>query len=301
MQFPIQYQEPVYRPPSEGRSLLIQLTIGCSHNKCTYCAMYRAKRYSVRPIEKVFEEIDQVRHFYKSAGVPYPEKVFLCDGDALAAPTETLLRVCQYLNQSFPRLRRISLYATANNMLEKSQEELEFLRREKLNLAYLGMESGNDQVLKRIVKGASSEEMIKGCQNLKEAGWKLSIIAMLGVGGREYSEQHIKDTARVISKISPQFFSLLTTVAVPGTPLETMIQKGLMSPLTSKEILFELYKISEGLNVQSGCIFRVNHVSNLVPLGGQLPKDKELIVATARQWWEGCSEGIYPNIDPSHL
>lgn len=301
MQFPLNYQEPVYRPPSEGRSLLIQLTIGCSNNKCTYCAMYRKKSYSVRPIEQLLDEIDRLKHYYAKNSLPEPDKIFLCDGDALSAPISTLVQVLDKLNSAFPKLRRVSLYATANNMLEKTEEELQFLAERKLNLAYLGLESGNAKVLKRIVKGATPDDMLKGCQKLQRSGWKLSIIAMLGVGGREHSAEHVADTRELMSQISPNFFSLLTTVVIPETPMQKMVDKGLMTPLTSKEILHELYQITDGLDVSSGCIFRVNHVSNLVPLGGQLPKDKDKIVSTAKAWWEQCPEGIYPQIDPSMM
>lgn len=301
MEFPVKYKMPVYRPPSEARSLLIQLTIGCSHNLCTYCAMYREKSYSVRPVEEVLGEIDQLKAYYQAHGHPGPDKVFLCDGDALAASTEVILSVVGRLNAAFPRLRRISLYATAGNMLEKTTEELREMSSRKLNLAYLGMESGNSRVLKKIVKGASVEDMLEGCAKLRSSGWKLSVIGMLGIGGKELSAEHALDTARVISQISPQFFSLLTTVAIPGTPYAKMVDKKLQEPLSSKEILYELYQILEKMKVTSGCIFRVNHVSNQMQLGGQLPKDQERLTEAAKSWWQSCPEGIFPRVDPSML
>ena len=301
MNFPLNYEAPVYRPPSEGRSLLIQATIGCSHNKCTYCAMYRHKQYRERPLEEVLEDIDRVEHFVKKSRAPEPEKVFLCDGDALGAPTPFLLQILDHLNQKFPKIKRVSVYATAQNMLAKSKEELQFLAERKLNLAYLGLESGSNKVLKRIVKGVDGDAMIEGCHKLKDSGWKVSIIAMLGVGGKEYSAEHIQETARVVSAINPSFFSFLSTVAVPETPMAKMIDKKLMTELSSKELLFELYKTLESLNFSESCLFRVNHVSNQFQVGGELPQDKDRLVEAVKSWWQQCPEGVYPQVDPSYL
>lgn len=292
--FPIVYDQPVYRPPSEWRSLLIQVTIGCSNNKCTYCDMYRSKTYRVRTFEEVKLDLDKAFTFYRSIGKS-PEKVFFCDGDALGAPMEMLTKCLDYLNTLFPDIRRIGIYATAENILDKTQDELKLLVSKKLSIAYLGLESGDDKVLHMIVKGNTASEMVEASLKIKSCGFKLSTIAMLGVGGQKYSHDHILNTAKVLSKTAPDFFSFLTTFSVPGTPYYKMVQRGLIKRLTSKELFQEMHDI---INLASfdlnPVIFRANHVSNMIPLGGVFPKDKESVLGTLKEWIEKCPEGIYP-------
>ncbi|MCO4793466.1 MAG: radical SAM protein [Bacteriovoracaceae bacterium] len=287
---PITYEEPVFRPPSEWRSLLIQVTIGCSNNKCTYCDMYRSKTYRVRNLDDIKKDLQKCA----DSGMA-PDKIFLCDGDALGAPMEVLEATLDTINELFPDVRRIGVYATAENILEKSEEELKRLADKKLNIAYLGLESGDDKVLHMIVKGNTAEDMVKASLKIKSCGFKLSTIAMLGVGGKKYSQQHIENTAKVISQTNPEFFSFLTTFAVPGTPYHTMVERGLIEPLTSKELLIEMHDILELSSFDlNSVIFRANHVSNAHPLGGTLPKDKEKILKTIKGWIDQTPEGLYP-------
>ncbi len=287
---PINYIPPVYRPPSEWNSLIIQVTIGCSNNKCTYCDMYRSKKYSVRTFQEIKREIDHC----VQAGID-PEKVFLADGDALGASQELLIQVLDYLNISFKNLRRVGIYATAQNILDKSIQELKLLASKKLTIAYLGLESGDDKILHMIVKGNTAEEMTAASLKIKSAGMKLSTIAMLGVGGRALSKQHIEQTAKLLSETNPQFFSFLTTFAVPGTPYFKMVERGNISPLTSKELLEEMYQILDKSSFNlNQVLFRANHVSNANPIGGELPRDKETILRTLKSWIEQTPEGIYP-------
>ena len=288
--FPISYEEPVFRPPSEWRSLLLQVTIGCSNNKCTYCDMYRSKTYRVRKLEEIKKDIWKCKH----AGLN-PQKIFLCDGDALGAPMDILIPVLQELRTSFPDNRRVGVYATAENILNKSEEELKLLHELGLDIAYLGLESGDDKILHMIVKGNTASEMEEASLKIKSCGFKLSTIAMLGVGGKKYTNQHIEGTAQIISKTCPEFFSFLTTFSVPGTPYHTMIERGLIQPLTSKELFSEMHDILKIAKFElNPVIFRANHVSNQNPLGGTLPKDQDIIVQQIKAWIDQTPEGIFP-------
>ena len=257
--------------------------------------MYRSKTYRVREVEDIVKDIDT----YLTAARRYgtlPKRVFLCDGDALGAPMDVLLPVLDHLQEQLPDLERVGIYATANNMLEKSAEELKQLADRKLTIAYLGLESGSDRVLKLIVKGNTAEDMIAGSTKLLSQGWKLSVMGMLGVGGREHSLEHTEETASVVSAIAPDYFSFLTTVAVPGTPYHTMVEKKkFIQPLTSKELLEEMKSILSGIQSESKeILFRANHVSNQFPLGGSLPSDTPMLLKVLNQWISECPEGIYP-------
>ncbi|MBT7611318.1 MAG: radical SAM protein [Bacteriovoracaceae bacterium] len=291
---PINYEQPVFRPPSEWKSLLIQVTIGCSNNKCTYCDMYRSKSYRERSFEDIKRDLDKAYLFYKDLN-KLPDKIFLCDGDALGAPMPLLLSVLDYINELFPNTRRIGVYATAENILKKTRQQLIQLSEKKLTIAYLGLESGDDKVLHMIVKGNNASDMEEASIKIKECGFKLSTIAMLGVGGKKYSSQHVKNTAKLLGSTSPQFFSFLTTFAVPGTPYHTMVERNLIEPLTSKELLQEMYDIIKLAKLKTNSIiFRANHVSNLYPIAGVLPKDRVKILNELKQWISETPEDVYP-------
>jgi radical SAM superfamily enzyme YgiQ (UPF0313 family) len=297
--FPLNYSTPIFRPPSEARSLLLQLTLGCSHNRCTFCNMYRSKSYSVRTVGDLKQEIDQAAEYY---GTTTPLKVFLCDGDALGAPMETLLPVLEYLNLKLPSIRRVGIYATAPNILDKSDDELSQLAALKLNFAYLGLESGSDKVLKLVVKGNSSLDMVNAANKLRSTGWSSSVIAMLGLGGRQLSCEHVQKSGEIISLMSPNYFSFLTTVPVPGTPYFREIEQGVVTPLTIRELLREMHDILERVSPQHGrVIFRANHVSNQYPLGGTLPEDSVKMLGQIKQWIEDAPEGSYPEVSPHEL
>ncbi len=291
---PIEYNTPVYRPPSEGKSLLFQVTIGCSNNKCTYCDMYRSKKYRERTFDEVFKDIQKASKYYLSNGFA-PEKIFLCDGDALGASMKLLTQTLDAINTFFPNIKRVGVYATAQNILEKSEAELQLLASKKLTIAYLGLESGDDKILHMIVKGNSAQEMTEASLKIKQTGFQLSTIAMLGVGGQKLSEQHIENTAKILTQTCPDYFSFLTTFAVPGTPYHKMVERGLITPLTSKELFTEMYQIIKRADFSLNSVeFRANHISNMYPLGGKLPEDKTLILATLENWISEMPEGVYP-------
>ena len=297
--YPINYHEPVFRPPSEGRSFLIQVTIGCSNNMCTYCDMYRSKKYREREFSEIEKELHDAKAYFDKIGYA-PKRIFLCDGDALGASTELLIKTLELINKLFPKLDRVGVYATAQNMLDKSEEELKKLVSLKLNMAYLGLESGNDKILHMIVKKNTRQDMIDGCAKLRRAGFKVSVIAMLGIGGMKLSEDHIKDTGSIISEISPEYFSFLTTMAIPGTPYEKMVSRGNIKPLTTKLLLGEMRQILSLIQPKNDILFRANHVSNQYPLGGTLPLDTNVIVSTLDSWIAQTPDGTYP-VMPSSM
>ena len=294
--FPLQYDPPVFRPPSEGRSLLLQVTLGCSHNACTYCMMYRTKTFQVRERRDLFAEIDGVAELCQRHGRG-PEKVFLCDGDALAAPFELLRDVTEKIRRDLPTVRRLGIYATVDNVLQKSPEELQALARAGLNIA------GCDKVLKKVVKGNDAAASVRAASILHDAGWKISTIIMLGIGGREDSASHCQETARILSAIRPAWFSFLTTNVLPGSPLAKRQKRGVFTPLTIRELLAEMRAILAGLTFpdDDAVVFRANHVSNQYPIGGTLPADQGQLVRVLDDWVARCPEGTYPDNDPSML
>lgn len=299
--FPLNYEEPIYRPPSERESLLIQTTIGCSHNKCVYCDMYRSKTYRVRTLDEIYSDLEKAAAAYREYGTK-PRKIFLCDGDALAAPMNILLPTLDKIAKLFPNIRRIGVYATAQNILEKTNDELRELASRKLSIAYLGVESGSNSVMKRIVKGVSSAEMLEASLKIQACNWQLSVMIMLGIGGRELSTVHREETSSYISQVAPNFFSFLTTMVLPDTPLSRMVEKGKFEPLTTRELLEEMRDILKEIKLNNAkVIFRANHVSNQFPLAGILPRDINTLVNTLEQWVTECPPNVFPELPDSSL
>jgi len=263
----------VIRPPSEAGSFLLQVTRGCSHNRCAFCLTYKFIPFAKRPFEKIREDIMLASKWNRSI-----RRVFLCDGNAMCLDTEELERILDCLNNHFPGLERVGLYANASDILTKSPDELRRLAHKKLRIAYLGLESGNDEILKRMNKGATSEEMIQAVRKAEESGISMSVIVLLGLGSNKMSLTHARDSARAVSRMNPSYLSALTLMLLPGTPLYGDYRKGkfeLMNPLS---ILEELKCFVEGINLESPCIFRTNHASNYLPIGGTLPQDREEIL-----------------------
>lgn len=268
----MRYEGRIFRPPSEARSYILQATVGCSHNKCTYCDMYRDKTFRERDLEEVLEDL-------REAGrrMPATSRVFVADGDALVMLPSRWMRILGALRSSFPGLRRVSAYATAQNVLDKTVAELRRLKEEGLGLLYLGPETGDPVTLRRIVKGNTFEDHVEAARMAHEAGMKLSVIVLLGVGGVERSSRHARETARLVTEMDPEFLSALTLTVIPGTPLHRMMEKGRFTLPSVSGLLGELRTIVDEAR-PSRAIFRTNHASNYLHLEGRLPRDRERIV-----------------------
>lgn len=263
----------IYRPPSEADSVLIQLTVGCSHNRCAFCAMYVEKKHRVRPLDEVFADVDEAARLYPGA-----RRVFVCDGDALSAGFAPFAALCAHVNERFPRLERIAAYTNARDLIRLGPEELAELRALRFSLGYLGLESGSAAVLELIRKGAAPGDMIEMARRAREANISLSAIVLLGAGGAALTEEHIQGTIRVVNAMQPQYLSFLTAMIVPHTPLMTWTRRGEFQPLTDHAILLEARGMLGGLELNN-TLFRMNHVSNMLSLGGRLPQDKAALLA----------------------
>ncbi len=268
----------VFRPPSEANSFILRVTIGCAHNRCTFCSMYRGVNFRARPLSEIEPIIQQTARHY-----PNLRRVFLADGDALVLSTDRLLAIIELLKAHFPKLSRISCYGGPLDILRKTPTDLQLLKQAGLQLVYLGIESGDDEVLARVQKGVTSEEMIEAGQKIIAAGMKLSAMLVLGLGGRELSRQHALNSARVANAINPTMLSALTLMLHRGTPLRAEAEQGKFQPLSPYEFVLELKELISNLNMQSPCIFRSNHVSNMLPLAGTLPEDKNSLLLQAEE------------------
>lgn len=264
------YDYPLYMPPSEANSSILQVTLGCSFNHCSFCSMYRTKFYQERSLEEIKSEIDLISKYH-----PLTEKIFLADGDALNLKTDRLVEILDHLNQKFDNLRRISCYAMPKNLMQKKGSELEWLRDRGLSMLYVGIESGNDVVLQKVTKGASSSMIIESCNKALNHEFTLSCMIILGLGGRTYSDAHISDTATVMSQISPHYLAALNLQLDETVRGEFMSKFG--EPffwLTDLEILDELEKLTVLFDPARQVIFRANHASNVYSIGGNLPSER---------------------------
>ena len=266
----------VFRPPSEANSFILRVTIGCAHNRCTFCSMYRDVQFRARPLSEIEPIIQKTARYY-----PGIRRVFLADGDALVLSTDRLLAVIDLLKANFPKLSRISCYGGPLDILRKTPADLQLLKQAGIQLVYLGIESGDDEVLARVQKGVTSEQMIEAGQKIIAAGMKLSAMLVLGLGGRELSRQHAINSARVASAINPTMLSALTLMLHRGTPLRVEAEQGLFQPLSPYEFVLELKELINSLDMHAPCIFRSNHVSNMLPLAGTLPDDKNSLLRQA--------------------
>jgi len=273
----MRYEGNIYRPPSEARSLLVQATIGCAHNKCTFCSMFRDKKFRVRPLEEVLEDLDTARKTYR-----FVDKIFLCDGDALCLQTTTLLTILNHIARLFPECERVSVYGSPQDVLRKTPEELKQLRNAGMEMIYIGAESGNPEVLKRICKGATREEIIMAVQKIEEAGIMASVTFISGLGGQELWREHAKDTGSMISEMEPSYVGLLTLMTEATAPLTQDIREGRFQILTGEEVLAETLLMLENILVTKECVFRSNHASNYLSLKGTLPQDRQQMMDRLR-------------------
>jgi radical SAM superfamily enzyme YgiQ (UPF0313 family) len=270
----MQYDMPLYRPPSESRSLIFQVTLGCSWNKCLFCGMYKTKRYQVRPWEDLEKDIIEMSGTY-----PNTKRIFLADGDVIGVDTGYLIKVLKLLNDRFPRLEKVNVYAGPTNLLLKTEDELRAFKELKLSTLYLGIETGNDELLKRIKKGATASQIIDGCTKALRAGLRMSTIILLGLGGVEGSLVHAKDSAKVVSAIDPQFVACLTLMLGPYKELyEQKLMGGGFTLPDKRGTLQELRWFVEDLDL-TNCRFGTEHASNYLPISGDIPADKEKILA----------------------
>ena len=266
------YEGAVFRPPSEAYSLILQATIGCSHNKCTFCVTYQDKDFRIKSYEQIKSDVETILPHYRDV-----KRIFLADGNALIIPTENLLKILHLLTESFPKLERIGLYACPQDILKKSVSELKELKESGLGIIYIGLESGSDDILKRIRKGVKSKRMIEAAKKVREAGITLSVIFILGLGGRKHSQEHARETARVLSQMDPDFIGALTLMVIKGTKIYDEVEAGSLEILEPREVFTEARTIIENLDL-THCVFRANHASNYLPIGGTIPEDKENIL-----------------------
>ncbi len=266
--FPIQYDEPLFRPPSEANSLILQVTFGCTWNKCSFCEMYSSKAFKAKDEEEVLREIKEVAKLQ-----PDFRKVFLADGNPMALSTKRLLKILAAIKDAFPKVRSVSTYSLPSNLISKSAEELQQLREAGLKIVYVGIESGDDEVLKMINKGETFESTSEGLLKAKEAGIKLSVIILNGVAGLTYSKQHAVNSARLLNRIQPEFASVLVLSFPFG--IERYKQKfiGEYVPMNIPELLKEVETFISHTELES-TIFRSNHASNYLVLSGILSRDK---------------------------
>ncbi len=273
----------LYRPPGEWKSYLLQCTIGCSNNQCTFCGMYKEKKFRIRPTEEILEDIDMARAYYG----PGLQRVFLMDGDAIIIKTEDLLRILHKLYDTFPALEKVTLYAGPRSTLSKTPEELKALHDAGLSRAYLGVESGSDAVLKFIHKGVNAQQMLQAGQRLVEAGIDLWVTVILGITGEGGDwREHILSTAKIINEMKPRHLSAMTFAPAKGTPLGDDVLAGRFKVYGPDHILEECRLLIEHLDVDP-LHFTSNHASNYLPLKGSLPQDREKFLSLIDQALEG--------------
>jgi len=264
----MKYEGAIIRPPSEAESLILQITVGCSHSRCTFCPSYKAKRFRIKTFQEIQEDIDEAAQFGRAI-----ERVFLADGDALIVPQPRLREIMDYLNEKLPGLRRVGTYANAKGVLKKTADELRGLKEAGLGIIYLGVESGDQVVLDRIKKGTTYERLLQAGRMVKAAGIKLSVTVLLGIGGSERSREHAVATGRILTEMDPNYVGALSVMIVPGTPLYEEQAQGRFVLPTPFELIEELRSMIAHTDMHG--LFFSNHASNYLPLRVRMPKDKE--------------------------
>jgi radical SAM superfamily enzyme YgiQ (UPF0313 family) len=262
------YEGAIWRPPSEARSLILQATIGCSNNSCTFCGSYKSKPFRIKPPEEIKADVYLIGDHYK-----HIERIFLADGDALVIKTPQLIEILDFLSDTFPRLQRVGVYASPQNLLLKSTGELRELSTHGLGIVYLGVETGSDRVLERVKKGVTRDEMITAGRKVVQAGIPLSVTIIIGLGGQALSHRHAERTASILNQITPDYVGALTLMLVEGTELYEAHASGTFELLSPRQTLQEMYWLIESMECET--LFRSNHASTYLSLGGYLPGEKE--------------------------
>ena len=283
----MRYEGDIYRPPGEWKSYLLQATVGCSNNTCTFCNMYRDKKFRVRPMADILEDIRMAKAYYGDV-----RRVFLCAGDAIVMRTNDLITILDALYAAFPSLEKVTIYAGPRSTLTKTPEELKLLREHGLARAYLGVETGSGALLRKVKKGVDVQEMLEAGVRLREAGIDLWVMILLGLGGREGSREHILETAAMMNEMKPRHLSALTLTLYPGTELYDDWRAGRFTPITPTESLQEIRLLLEKLDVDP-LHFTCDHASNYVPLKGSLPEDRAHFLARLDRVLES-GEGMRP-------
>ena len=275
----MRYIGDVYRPPSEARSLIVQVTLGCTHNSCTFCTMYKTKKFRLRPFDEVIADFETARQYYP---YPYVKRIFLADGDALCMATDKLLRILDKACELFPECTRVGLYSRSSHILRKSESELERLKSAGLGIVYVGAESGSGEVLRLINKKETPEQIVEAVRKAENAGIETSVTFVSGLGGRPLMERHAIETGKMIGEMGATYVGLLTLILEPGAPMYDDMIAGRFTPLSAREIIEELELILDNADCSGECVFRSNHASNLLSLKGTLPQDKARLLALVR-------------------
>jgi radical SAM superfamily enzyme YgiQ (UPF0313 family) len=271
------YQGTIYRPPSEANSILLQVTTGCSHNKCSFCGMYKGQRFTLKPETQVLADIESAALLFPSA-----RRLFLCDGDALILPQERLLTILERVKARLPQITRVGIYANSKSLKSKSISELQQLRRHGLALVYMGLESGDDVTLADMNKGATASQMIAMGNKAKAAGMQLSVTVLLGIAGPERSNIHAVETGRVLTALDPDYIGALSLMLEPGTVLYAAYQEGRFTLPKPLAILQELRIMIDSTDLSQG-LFHANHASNYLPIRAKLPEEKAETLALLDQ------------------
>ena len=269
----MRYSGRVFRPPSEARSLIVQVTYGCSHNTCCFCDMYKEKRFTIRPLQEVLEDFAMARQYYG-----HVRRVFLADGDALMRKQEDLEIILDYIRETFPECERVTSYASPGSIHAKTPEQLVTLREKGLEMVYMGLESGSDAVLELMQKGHTAAAIIAAGQKVRAAGIKLSVTAISGLGGQAMWQTHAVETGKAFSAMKPEYIGILTLMQEPGTPLVEWIRRGEFKVLTPTQILQETALMLRNIDSE-GSVVRMNHASNYLNLRGTLNQDTEAMLA----------------------
>jgi radical SAM superfamily enzyme YgiQ (UPF0313 family) len=265
----MKYEGMIYRPPSEAYSLILQVSVGCSHNKCTFCGSFKDKKFRVKSFDEIKEDVEEAKAYER-----YVKKVFLADGDSLIIPQKRLVPIMELIKESFPKLERVGMYGNTKSILKKTPEELKALKDLGLGIIYLGVESGDQVTLDRVCKGTTLDRTAEAAQKIKDAGLTLSVTVLLGLGGVERSQIHAAETGKFLSRIGPEYVGALSIIVVPGTALADEIDKGTFTVPSPYELLEELHTMIENMNM-THTFFASNHASNYLPVKVWLPEDKD--------------------------
>ena len=284
------YEGNIIRPPSEANSILLQVTVGCSRNKCTFCGTYKGERFRIKPDSVIMQDIA-----FAASHCKRQRRVFLCDGDALIIPQKRLIKILKEIEAQLPWVTRVGLYANAKALGMKTAEDLKELNDHGVGIAYLGLETGDDVTLKKINKGATAAQMIDMGIKAKQAGFKLSITVLLGIAGPERSLIHARETGRILSAIDPDYVGALSLMLIPGTPLYQDYVSGEFRLIEPQQMLAELRTMIASTNLSRG-LFHANHASNYLPIRARLPKEK----AATLQLIDAALDGKVP-LKPEYL